>query len=143
MKTTKAGAVWNGTFKEGNGVFKLPSVPQEIKYSVSTRFGNEQGSNPEELIAAAHAGCFSMALSLALGKQGFNAVSISTTAEVTVEESEGGHKVTKSKLITNAEIPGIDEPLFLEIAEKAKNNCPVSKALSSLSISLEAHLTKD
>jgi lipoyl-dependent peroxiredoxin len=141
MKTTKAGAIWTGDFKRGNGIFRLPSVSQEIKYTASARFGDERGANPEELIAAAHAGCFSMALSLALSQQGYEVKSISTTSEVTIEESGGGFRISRSKLVTNAEVAGIKESEFLEIAEKAKSNCPVSKALSSLEIILEAHLS--
>ena len=141
MRITKASAVWKGDFKNGSGVFNLPSVSQEVKYKASTRFGTERGANPEELIAAAHAGCFSMALSLALSEQGYEVRSISTSAEVTIEQAEGGFRISQSKLSTRADIPRISEPLFLEIAEKAKNNCPVSKALSSVKISLEAHLS--
>ncbi len=139
--TSKASAIWKGNLKEGNGKGKLPSIDAEFSYSAPSRFeGAEKGTNPEELIAAAHAQCFSMAFANELAGEGFNPEEISTTAHVSIEKLEGGFKITESKLECKAKVPDIDEDKFQTIAEGAKKNCPVSQALASLNISLEASL---
>lgn len=144
MPTTKATAVWNGSLKEGNGNMKLPSGTYEGPFSFRSRFekgaGSDTGTNPEELLAAAHAGCFSMALSGQLTGAGFTPDSIDTTAEVTMATGEGGARITTSHLITRARVPGIDEATFQEKVDAAAKGCPVSKALAGVEISVEATL---
>ena len=144
MPTTKATAVWNGTLREGNGSMKLPSGTYEGPFTYYSRFekgaGADTGTNPEELIAAAHAGCFSMALSGQLDSAGFPPDSIATTAEVTMQTGEGGAKIASSKLISRARVPGIDEAKFQELAQAAAKGCPVSQALAGIEISVEATL---
>lgn len=140
MKTNKAHATWNGNLKKGDGTVKLDTSGKEFSFSFSSRFEDEKGTNPEELIAAAHAGCFSMAFSGLLSTEGYEPKSISTSAEVKIVKEGDGFKISESKLKTEAEVPGIDEDLFRELAKKAKENCPVSLALSSLKITLEANL---
>jgi len=142
MKTSQAHAVWTGTLKQGNGKATLPSIQQEVSYSASSRFGDGQGTNPEELIAAAHAQCFSMALSDFLSQEDHKPEKITTTARVTVEKADGGHRITRSELECEAVVPDLEEEEFQKLAEKAKSNCPVSKALSSLDISLKASLSR-
>jgi len=144
MPTTKAEAVWNGTLREGNGVMKLPSGTYEGPYTFYSRFekgaGEDTGTNPEELIAAAHAGCFSTALSGQLANAGFPPETIASTAEVTMATGEGGSRITKSHLITRARVPGIDEQTFQEKVQAAAAGCPVSKALAGIEITVEATL---
>lgn len=140
MPTRNASATWNGTLKEGNGSFKGSSGAIQGSYSFGTRFENNPGTNPEELIAAAHAACFSMALSAGLGKNGFNPQKVSTTAAVNIDKVETGFKITKIKLTTEASVPGIDNAKFQEIANGTKTGCPVSGALSAVPIELEAKL---
>ena len=140
MPTRTAQAVWKGDLFQGKGTMKLASGSFEGPYSFSSRFEEGPGANPEELIAAAHAGCFSMALSGDLGKIGFEPESVDTTAKVTVEQSDEGFSITKSELFTLAEVPGIDEALFAKVAEGARAGCPVSKALAGVTITLEARL---
>jgi lipoyl-dependent peroxiredoxin len=142
MPTRNASAVWEGDLKSGRGSIKLGSGAWEGKYSFSTRFEGAPGTNPEELIGAAHAGCFSMALSAALGKAGFTPTRISTTADVALEKVGEGFKITKITLHTQASVPNIDEAKFKETAEGAKKNCPVSQALSATAIELDAKLVK-
>src|SRR5437868_6264362 len=120
MATRNASAVWNGTLKEGSGRMKLGSGAFEGAYSFSSRFESGTGTNPEELIGAAHAGCFSMALSAALGRAGFTPKRISTSAGVHLEAVEGGFGITAIDLTTEAEVPGIDAAKFQEVAEGAK-----------------------
>lgn len=136
MKKNKASASWNGNLKNGKGSMYVESSGSEFPYSFSTRFEDKKGSNPEELIAAAHAGCFSMALANILSEEGYEPKSVETTAEVKLEKGE----ITESFLKTSVAVSDIDKEKFNELAEKAKKNCPVSKALSSLKISLEANL---
>ena len=139
MKRT-ASAVWNGTLKEGKGVISSQSgVLTDTPYSFGTRFADERGTNPEELIAAAHAGCFSMALSAALGKAGFEPVRIKTQALLDLENVEGSWKITTIHLETVARIPKITPSQFETIAQDAKTNCPVSQVLRA-NISLVAKL---
>jgi len=143
MKTRKANAKWQGTLKEGTGTLKLNSMDRKLSYNFTSRFEEGDGTNPEELIAAAHSGCFSMALSGLIAEEGFDPESIETEANVTIEAENGGFSITGSKLKLNAKIPGIGDELFQQLAEKAKANCPVSKALGSINITLEANLVED
>ena len=139
MKRT-ASAVWNGTLKEGNGLISSQSgVLADTPYSFGTRFAEERGTNPEELIAAAHAGCFSMALSAGLGKAGFEPVRIKTQALLDLENVEGSWKITTIRLETTARIPKITPSQFETIAQDAKANCPVSQVLKA-NITLVAKL---
>ena len=140
MAERKGSAVWEGTLKEGKGTMKLGSGAYEGPYSFSSRFENASGTNPEELIAAAEAGCFSMALSSNLEKAGHPAKRISTTAKVKLEMVDGGPKITVIELQTEADVPGIDDKAFQEQAEKTKAGCPVSKALAGTEIKLTATL---
>jgi osmotically inducible protein OsmC len=136
----KASAVWQGTLKEGSGTMSTGSgAIVEKPYSFKTRFEGEQGTNPEELIGAAHAGCFSMAFSMILGGAGFTPERIATTATITLEPKDGGFAITASHLDMTATIPGIDEATFLDLAGKAKAGCPVSKVLNA-AITLDAKL---
>lgn len=139
-KTNIASAVWKGNLKDGQGTGKLHSLGEEFKYSASSRFEDGKGTNPEELIAAAHAQCFSMAFANELAGEGFDPEEISTTAHVTVEKVEEGFKITRSELECEAKVSDIDEDKFNHIAEGAKKNCPVSQALASVEISLRAKL---
>jgi lipoyl-dependent peroxiredoxin len=140
MATRKASAVWNGTLKEGSGTMKLGSGAFEGAYSFSSRFENGTGSNPEELIGAAEAGCFSMALSSNLSKAGHPPKQIRTQATVNLEMIGGGPKITSIQLDCEAEVPGIDDKTFQEQAEMTKKNCPVSVALAGTEIKLKARL---
>ena len=140
MPVRTANAVWEGSLKDGKGSMKLQSGAFEGAYSFSTRFEEEPGTNPEELIAAAHAGCFSMALSAALGREGFTPTKIATSAKAHLEKVGEGFGITKMQLVTEATIPGIDNNKFQEIAGGAKANCPVSKALAGVEILLDAKL---
>ena len=140
MPTRSAQATWTGDLKGGKGDFKGQSGAIGGNYSFGTRFENAPGTNPEELIGAAHAACFSMALAAGLGKAGHNPKRVHTSADVTVDKVGEGFKITKIKLKTEAEVPGIDEKAFKEAAEKTKTGCPVSQALSATPIELEATL---
>lgn len=141
MATSNAVAVWEGKLKDGKGSFKAQSGAFSGSFSFGTRFEGKKGSNPEELIAAAHAGCFSMALSGALEKAGHPATRIETRAAVTIETVDGASKVTRSALDVRGKVPGIDLATFLQVAEGAKKNCPVSKALQgNVEITMAAKL---
>ena len=132
-----ATAVWNGSGKEGNGKLSTESnVLNETSYNFRKRFENEPGTNPEELVAAAHAGCFTMKLSFVLGEAGFTPDSLQTRCEITFE----GGAVKKSHLVVEGKVPGIDEQKFAEAVKKAEQECPISKALS-VPISSEAKLS--
>ena len=134
--TRKAQAVWQGPGKTGNGVLTTGSgVLAKTPYSFNTRFGEEKGTNPEELIGAAHAGCFAMKLSFVIGEAGFTPETLEVTAEVVFED--GG--VSQILLNLNAVVPGMDEESFLAAAEDARKNCPIS-ALLNAEIRLTAHL---
>ena len=136
----KATAVWNGGIKDGSGKISTDSgVLKDTQYSFATRFEDGVGTNPEELIAAAHAGCFSMALSGQLGNAGMTAESINTTAEVRLEKVEGGFAITKVHLTVRARIPGADNEAFMTAANNAKAGCPVSKVLNA-EITMDAAL---
>jgi lipoyl-dependent peroxiredoxin len=142
MPTRNAEAEWNGSIMEGNGTMKLGSGAFEGAYSFQSRMEEGTGTNPEELIGAAHAGCFSMAFSAALGKAGFTPKSISTKAAVKFDKLENGFSITRINLTTEAEVPEIDEAQFQELAKSAKENCPVSKALAGTEIELDAKLSQ-
>ena len=136
----KATAVWRGDLKSGNGKVSSESgVLSDTAYSFRTRFENEKGTNPEELIAAAHAGCFAMALSAQLGEAGLKADEITTQATVTLEKTDGGWTVTKSHLDVKARIPNADEAAFRKAADNAKAGCPISKLLKA-EITMNAQL---
>ncbi|MFY7921138.1 MAG: OsmC family protein [Gemmatimonas sp.] len=128
-------AVWNGTIKDGSGTVTTPSgVLNNTPYSFTLRFEDESGTNgtnPEELIAAAHAGCFSMALSGQLTRAGFTAESLATSAALTLEQKDGGFAITKVHLTLDAKVPGISPEQFQELAAAAKAGCPVSKVLNA------------
>ena len=135
-----ATAVWNGGIKDGNGRISTDSgVLSDTQYSFSTRFEDGIGTNPEELIAAAHAGCFSMALSGQLGQAGLTADSINTTAAVRLEKQENGFAVTSVHLEVRAKVPGADEAAFTTAANNAKSGCPISKLLNA-EITMDAKL---
>ncbi len=136
----KASAIWKGDLKKGRGEISTASgVLQNTQYSFSTRFENGTGTNPEELIAAAHAGCFSMALSAQLGEAGLTPDEISTEATVTLDKVEGGFAVTKSHLEVSASIPNADDATFQKLAGAAKSGCPISKLLKA-EITMNARL---
>lgn len=136
----KASAVWKGGLKDGKGTISTASgVLSNTQYSFSTRFEEGQGTNPEELIAAAHAGCFSMALSGQLGNAGLTAESINTTATVTMEKTEAGFTITAVHLDVSAKIPGADAEAFATAANNAKAGCPISRLLKA-EITMEAKL---
>lgn len=142
MATSNAVATWEGKLKEGKGTFKAQSGVFSGAFSFGTRFEGKKGSNPEELLAAAHAGCFSMALSAALEKAGHPVTRIETRAAVTIETVDGAPKVTKSELDVRGKVEGIDEAAFQQAAEGAKKNCPISKAIqNNVNITLQAKLT--
>jgi osmotically inducible protein OsmC len=135
-----ASAVWHGSLKEGKGTISTQSgTLKETQYGFQSRFAEGIGTNPEELIAAAHAGCFSMALSAQLGEAGFTPDSIETTAKLTLD-LHGAPTITKIHLTTTAKIPGIDKAKFDELAGNAKAGCPVSKVLKAAEITLDATL---
>lgn len=143
MPVRKADAVWNGGLRDGDGTMKMESGAYEGRYSFGSRFEESPGTNPEELIAAAHAGCFSMAFSAALGKAGFKPRRVATNASVRIEKVGEGFGITRIDLSTVASVPDIDEARFREIADDAKRNCPVSKALQAVEITLDARLEHD
>lgn len=140
MITRSAEAHWNGDVMKGTGSVKLGSGAFEGQYSFNTRFADGVGTNPEELIGAAHAGCFSMALSGVLTRAGTPPAHIHTTAKVSLDKTEAGFVISKILLTTEGEVPGIDAATFAEAANNAKLNCPVSKALAGVEIHLEAKL---
>jgi osmotically inducible protein OsmC len=136
----KASARWQGDLKTGNGTMSAPSgVLTNAAYTFATRFEEKPGTNPEELIAAAHAGCFSMALSAELGRAGMKPARIETTAAVTLETVDGKPTVTRSHLTVKATVPGADRAKFLEVANGAKAGCPISRLLKA-EITMEATL---
>ncbi len=140
--TRKAEADWNGGIMDGNGKVKLGSGAFEGAYSFKSRFSEEEqtATNPEELIAAAHAGCYTMALSGNLGKAGYSPKNIHTTANVKIEKQDEGFMIPNIDLETVAEVEGIEDEEFQQIAEKTKKTCPVSQVLSGAEISLKATL---
>ena len=140
MITRSAEAEWKGDLKGGAGTVKLGSGAFEGDYSFNTRMGDAPGTNPEELLGAAHAGCFSMALAFGLTQAGHPPTSISTTAKVHFGQTEGGFAISRIDLITEGVVPGIDAAAFQTAAESAKANCPLSKALAAVEITLSATL---
>jgi lipoyl-dependent peroxiredoxin len=140
MVVRTSAAEWHGGVPDGGGTVSLGSGAFEGRYSFGSRFEEEPGTNPEELLGAAHASCFSMALSLLLTKAGFTPARIKTLAKVGIERSGGGFAITHIGLVTEAEVPGIDADAFSVHAEAARSGCPVSKALAAVDISLEARL---
>ncbi|PRN03760.1 osmotically inducible protein OsmC [Pseudomonas sp. LLC-1] len=139
MKKT-ASAIWQGGLKDGTGLLSTESgALKQNPYGFNTRFEGSPGTNPEELIGAAHAGCFSMALSMMLGEAGLTADRIDTAAEVTLDKLPDGFAITAVHLVLRAKVAGASEAQFLEIANKAKEGCPVSKVLNA-KISLDAAL---
>lgn len=142
MIKRKSTAVWQGNLKDGKGDLALGSGAFEGQYSFTSRFEEGKGTNPEELIAAAHAGCFSMALSAELSNAGYTVDEVKTEAVISMDQVDGGFKILSSKLITTAKVPGISEEEFMKFAEGAKQNCPVSKALGAIELELDATLVK-
>ncbi|HWL09076.1 MAG TPA: OsmC family protein [Planctomicrobium sp.] len=140
MIKTNGTAVWQGNLKDGKGTVSTKSGGlKDLPYSFKSRFEGTQGTTPEELIGAAHAGCFSMALSMILGEAGLTADRIETRADVVLDQVDGGFAITKIHLTLKATVPGADEATFQELAGKAKVGCPVSKVLNA-EITLEATL---
>lgn len=136
----KAKAVWQGTGRAGNGNLSTDSgVLSQTPYSFKTRFENEKGTNPEELIAAAHAGCFTMALAFGLQTGGYEPAELTTEAAVTLEPEGQGFRISRSALTLRARVPNLDEATFTRIASAAEKNCPVSKVLNA-EITLDAKL---
>jgi osmotically inducible protein OsmC len=140
MPIRKASAEWDGGLKDGAGKMSIGDGVFEGRFTSASRFEEAEGVNPEELIGAAHSGCFSMSLSAGLGKAGYTPKHIATTAEVSLDLVEGARTITKITLHTEATVPGIDEATFQELAENAKKNCPVSRALAGVEITLHARL---
>jgi lipoyl-dependent peroxiredoxin len=141
MTTSSASAVWDGVLRSGRGHFKAGSGAFEGDYSFATRFESARGTNPEELIAAAHAACLSMALSAGLEKGGTPATRISTKASCTVDKVGEGFKITKMRLEVRGKVPGLDQAGFATAAEAAKKGCPVSTALQgNVELELDARL---
>ena len=140
MPTRTAHARWEGTIKEGRGTVDFGNGAFKGAYSFRSRFEEGAGTNPEELLGAAHAGCFAMALSLVLGTAGFPPEYIDATARVTVKPQDGGFKITESRIVCEAKVQGIDQAAFEKHAETAKVHCPVSQALAGTVITLDATL---
>lgn len=140
MPTRKAHARWEGTLNEGKGTVDFGNGAFKGAYSFASRFETGEGTNPEELLGAAHAGCFAMALSLVLGRAGFKPDYVDATANVTISPHDGGFKITGSHIVCEASVQGIDRAMLLQHAEAAKASCPVSQALAGTEITLEAKL---
>jgi osmotically inducible protein OsmC len=142
MKISKAQAVWTGNLKEGSGQMSFDRSGISFPFSFKSRFENGDGANPEMLIGAAHAGCFSMAFAAMLAEQGYTPGKISTDSEIKLDSSDDGMRIVSSHLTAEAEVDGIDEETFLKIAAQAKEGCPVSRALGTVQITLDARLKK-
>lgn len=140
VKTAKA--IWEDNLKNGEGKVELESGLLKVPYSFSSRLKLGDGTNPEELIAGAQAGCFSMALSMLLTRNGYTPDKIETEASIQIEDKNGGYEITEIQLETECKVPDIDENKFKQLAIEAKNNCPVSKALQGPIITLESKLIK-
>ena len=137
----KARAAWRGTGRDGDGDLSTDSgVLSQTPYSFKTRFENEKGTNPEELIAAAHAGCFTMALAFALQRAGYTPTELATEAAVSLDPDGGGFRITRSALTLIADVPGLDQDTFKQLAGEAEKTCPVSRVLNA-EITLDAKLT--
>lgn len=142
MIARKAHAVWEGTLKEGKGSMQTGTKSFSGPYSFASRFESGSGTNPEELIAAAHAGCFSMAFSAQLEAAGYKATRVETTATVSMVQADGGFKIDTVTLDMTGQVPGIGDADFHKIADAAKAGCPVSKALAGVQIKLNAKLVR-
>jgi lipoyl-dependent peroxiredoxin len=140
MPTRKAHARWEGSIKTGRGRIDFGSGAFTGAYSFASRFEDSAGTNPEELLGAAHAGCFAMALSLVLGQAGFTPEYVDATAHVTIMPRDGGFKLTKSHLVCEARVPGLQQASFVQHAEAARKGCPVSQALEGVEITVDAKL---
>jgi lipoyl-dependent peroxiredoxin len=140
MPKRTAQARWEGSLQDGRGTMRMATGSYEGPYSFQSRFEEGDGTNPEELIGAAHAGCFSMALSGELGRAGHEPESVETTAIVQLDKVEAGFKITHIELDTKASVPGIDDAEFQRLAQVAKEGCPVSQALAGVEIGLNAEL---
>jgi osmotically inducible protein OsmC len=143
MPIRQSEGIWEGTLKTGQGKMRIGTGGFEVDYSFPSRFDNGIGTNPEELLGAAHAGCYSMALSQLIAKAGFTPKNIHTRAKVHLDQSVKGLAISRMELDTTADVPGMDEKTFLKQAQEAKINCPVSRALAGVDISLEAKLERD
>jgi len=137
MRVSKSKAIWIGNLKDGEGKISLDSIDCEANYSFATRFGTKEGTNPEELIAAAHSGCFSMALADLIASKGFTPKMVETTASVTMSTGKNGSTISKIELYSEITVPDIDDETLAALANEAKLNCPVSKALSAVEITLQ------
>ena len=142
MPTRNADATWEGNLKDGKGTMRLAGGAYNGAYSFASRFEHGTGTNPEELIAGAHAGCFSMAFSHGLAQAGFTPKRVHTTAKVHLEKTADGFGIPKIELQTEADVPNIDEKTFQAEADKAKKNCPISKLLKAAEITLTAKLVR-
>jgi osmotically inducible protein OsmC len=143
MAVRRANAVWKGTLKEGSGKLSVESkLFEQASYSFGSRFEEGEGTNPEELVGAAFAGCFSQAFALELEEAGYPPTSIQTSVAITLDKGSGGHKISRADLEVQAEVPAIDEGKFRELAETAKDNCPVSKALAGVEKSVRSKLLR-
>ncbi len=140
MGIQKANASWKGTLKEGQGVFSIPKGKYEGEYTFASRFEDENKTNPEELVGAALASCFSMFLSALVSKENFTPTYINTNAEVTLESTDNGPKITQIELKTEADIPSLNEEDFQNYVTKAKENCPISKLYQGTTITVNATL---
>ena len=140
MPMRTAEAEWKGDLAQGSGRMRTETGSFEGSYSAGSRFEEAKGTNPEELIAAAHAGCFSMALSAQLAKAGHPPQTVKTTARVHIEKQADGYAITRIELTCRARVPGIDPATFKERSEAAKQGCPVSKALKAVTVTLDAQL---
>ncbi len=140
MPTREGHARWEGTLRDGKGKVDFGHGAFEAPYSFASRFEDGKGTNPEELLGAAHAGCFAMALALVLTKAGLTPEYVDAKARVTIAPHEGGFEITQSQLVCEAKVPGIDEATFAKHADAAKAGCPVSQALAGVEITLEARL---
>lgn len=142
MATRKAKAQWKGNLIDGRGIVEVESGLFKSPYTFQARFGDEKGTNPEELIGAAHAACYSMAFSSLLEQKGYKPAMISTEANVQIDKVGDGFKITRILLVTRGIVPEIDEETFLKYANEAKTGCPVSQALAATPIALDAALEK-
>jgi osmotically inducible protein OsmC len=142
MPVRRAEAVWYGSSADGHGQMRFGAGPVELEYSAGSRFEEDPGSNPEEVLGAAHAGCFTQSLATRLTRAGFPPIAIHTTAEVHLEKLEAGWTVTRIHLSTEVEALGVEESAFLELADAAKQNCPISRALGNVEIRLQARLAR-
>jgi osmotically inducible protein OsmC len=140
MPTRSSSAQWSGNLARGNGTMSLGSGAFEGPYSFASRFEDGEGTNPEELIAAAHAGCFSMAIANVLSQAGHEPDSVSTTARVHLDKDDGGFSITRSELATEVKVDGLDDAEFQQHADEAKRACPVSRALGAIEVDLDAKL---